>query len=361
MNHLLSNSLAIIRAGQSPGGAYVASPTFPQYRYCWLRDGTWIAYAMDRLGAHDSARAFYRWVGRTLLRHEARLGRLLAKLADGQEPDEEDYLPTRFRPDGEVGQEFWWDFQLDGYGSWLWGLCAHLALTGDEALWEALRPAVRLTVRYLEALWQSPNYDCWEEFRDRVHISTLAALYGGLSAVERQEAALVPGGLPEQIRRFVLRHGVAASGHFCKFVGNEAVDASLLWVAVPYGVVDVHDERFGRTLAKIERDLRHPQGGVYRYAADTYYGGGEWLLLTAWLGWVYVELGRVEAARQILGWVEAQATPEGQLPEQVSGHLLAPAHYAQWEQRWGPVACPLLWSHAMYLILAAALGEETRG
>jgi hypothetical protein len=29
---------------------------------------------------------------------------------------------------------------------------------------------------------------------------------------------------------------------------------------------------------------------------------------------------------------------------------------AQWLQAWGPVASPLLWSHAMYLTLAPELG-----
>ncbi|KPV52167.1 hypothetical protein SE17_17090, partial [Kouleothrix aurantiaca] len=50
------NSIALIRAHQSPNGAYVASPTFPTYHYCWFRDGTYIAYAMDLVGEHASAR-----------------------------------------------------------------------------------------------------------------------------------------------------------------------------------------------------------------------------------------------------------------------------------------------------------------
>jgi len=28
---------------------------------------------------------------------------------------------------------------------------------------------------------------------------------------------------------------------------------------------------------------------MHRYADDTYYGGGEWVLLATWLGWYYVE------------------------------------------------------------------------
>jgi GH15 family glucan-1,4-alpha-glucosidase len=222
-----------------------------------------------------------------------------------------------------------------------------------------MRPAVDLVVRYLEAVWQSPNYDCWEEFPDEVHPATLAAIYGGLTSVRALDTSLVPDGLPEAIRDFTLKHCIAANGHFMKYLGNDAVDASLLWTALPYPLVSVNDTRFQTTLAKIERDLLRPGGGVYRYKADTYYGGGEWLLLTAWLAWVYVELDRVEESRRLLEWIEAQALPNGEMPEQVSEHLLDASYYPNWQAKWGTPACPLLWSHAMYLILEAHLKEVT--
>jgi len=353
--NLWNASIAIIRAGQAANGAYIASPTFSQYKYCWLRDGTWTAYAMDLAGEHDSARAFYRWAGATLLKHAPCVEALLARLDRGETPHDHEYLPTRFTLDGELGADDWTDFQLDGYGAWLWGLVAHVAATGDGALWETLVPAVGLTVRYLAALWPMPSYDCWEESRHEVHLSTLAALYGGLAAAARYDPASVPAGLPAVIRAFALARGVAATGHLKKSLGNDAVDASLLWAAVPYGLLSVTDRRFAATLGKIERDIMRPGGGVYRYAADTYYGGGEWVLLSAWLGWVYAELGRVDEARRLLAWCEAQATVAGELPEQVADHLLDVSCYAGWVQRWGTIACPLLWSHAMYLILHAAL------
>jgi len=353
--NLHQSSLDIIRAAQAPGGAYVAAPTFSQYQYAWLRDGAWIAYGMDCAGQHDSARAFYTWVGRTLNKQGDRVERLLDMLAQNVTPADADYLPTRFTPDGAIGTDDWWDFQLDGYGAWLWGLAAHVDMTGDRDLWIALEPAVAITVRYLAPLWQSTNYDCWEEHRHQIHVSTLAALYGGLSAVRRHNAALVPGGLPEAIRAFTLQTGVAPGGHLVKSLGSDAVDASLLWAAVPYGLLDVEDERFARTLARIERDLRRPGGGVYRYAADVYYGGGEWILLAAWLAWVYIELGRRAEARELVAWIEVQASEDGALPEQVSDHLLHPAHFAAWEARWGTVARPLLWSHGMVLIVESRL------
>ncbi len=47
---LARRSLDIIRAGQAPSGAFVASPTFSQYGFAWLRDGSFIAEALDLVG-----------------------------------------------------------------------------------------------------------------------------------------------------------------------------------------------------------------------------------------------------------------------------------------------------------------------
>ena len=64
------------------------------------------------------------------------------------------------------------------------------------------------------------------------------------------------------------------------------------------------------------------------------------------------------SAQRLLDWAASTATDEGTLPEQVAGHLLSPEHQQEWIDRWGPVANPLLWSHAMVLRLAAELGAN---
>lgn len=361
MPDLIETSIAIIRAGQAANGAYVASPTFSQYGYSWLRDGMWIAYGMDYAGQADSARKFHLWAAETLLRYEKKATLLLDKLASGVGPNESDYLPTRFRLDGDLGTEDWPDFQLDGYGAWMWGLVQFVQKHHDDALWQSARPAVVMLIRYLAELWQSPNFDCWEENRQQIHVATLAALYGGFNAVRQYEAKLVPDGLPEAVRDFIFMKGVTSDGHFMKFLGNEAVDSSLLWIATPYRLVDPTDARFLATLAKIERDIHRVGGGVYRFAADTYFGGGEWLLLTLWLAWVYIDLGRQAEAQKLIEWVESQATLSGEMPEQVAGHLLDSTYYQYWVDRWGTSACPLLWSHGMYLVLKSLTKEIKHG
>lgn len=113
------------------------------------------------------------------------------------------------------------------------------------------------------------------------------------------------------------------------------------------------------TTGAIEASVAH--GGVHRYPADTFYGGGEWPLLAALLGWHYSRTGQTAKAGRQFRWVAAQADAEGDLPEQVSGHLLHPEYHQEWVDRWGPVATPLLWSHAMFLILATELGLTCSG
>jgi GH15 family glucan-1,4-alpha-glucosidase len=358
MNNLREISIAMIRSNQAKSGAYIASPTFSQYGYSWLRDGMWIAHSMDCVGEHDSATAFHQWAAKTLQSHATKIEDLLEKIKQGSRIEESDYLPTRFTLNGIVGEDAWTDFQLDGYGAWLWGAVQHCQNHNPD-LWKELRSSMALLIRYLTAIWYYPNYDCWEEFRNQQHLSTFAALYGGLKAVANYDPELVPHNLPENIKSYVLSNGITPDGHFMKFIGSLEVDASLLWIALPFGLVNIDDPIFKKTLYKIEQDLYRKEGGVYRYCADTYFGGGEWLLLASWLAWTFIELGRLNEAETIMQWVEAQADDNGNMPEQVAEHLLAETYFDAWVERWGTSASPLLWSHAMYLIVESRMKEKS--
>jgi GH15 family glucan-1,4-alpha-glucosidase len=96
--------------------------------------------------------------------------------------------------------------------------------------------------------------------------------------------------------------------------------------------------------------------GVHRHPRDEFYGGGLWVVLAALLGWHYAQVGRLEEARAELDWIAATASADGELPEQLEEHLLQPRKRAEWVDRWGPPARPLLWSHALFLALALELG-----
>lgn len=353
MIDLFQSSIELILNNQDASGAYAACPTFPIYRYCWFRDGSYIAYAMDLAGQPGSAARYHDWAARTILEHGAAVRRGLDKLRRGQSLEPGEYIHTRYHLDGAAETDGEWpNFQLDGVGTWLWALSEHTVLTG-RPLSEAQRRAVDLCVDYLIALWERPCYDCWEERPDGLHTYTLSALYQGLASsgdgraeVERAQKHI----------RLAIQTRAVLNGHLIKDLdGADEVDGNLVALAVPNRVYEPNDPVMRATIARIESDLRRGGGGVHRYVADTYYGGGEWVLLTAWLGWYYVESGEVERARHLLRWIEAQADEQGHLPEQVAAHLNQAAYLDEWRARWGESARPLLWSHAAFLILRHAL------
>jgi hypothetical protein len=59
--------------------------------------------------------------------------------------------------------------------------------------------------------------------------------------------------------------------------------------------------------------------------------------------------------------VAARIDGEGRLPEQVGGDRRDPEHYHEWVARWGPSAADLVWSHAMYVVLATEIAALNAG
>lgn len=349
---LAKKSLEVILGGQTREGAYLACPDFPTYRYCWFRDGAFIAQAMDDWGQTESAQRFHQWVVRTLLSQEegARLANCESELDHGR------LLHTRYCADGSAGSEEWPNFQLDGLGTWLWSFGQHLSRRGSAPDDDA-RKAVALAAEYLIELWCQPNFDCWEEHADLIHPLTLGAVYAGILASAKLLDEPHYDGAARAIRSFLLTHGVK-QGAFSKHLGSEAVDASLLWLATVYGVVPPTHPLARRTTERVRNELLDPEGGVHRYREDTYYGGGSWIILTAALASQHIALGDRGEAERLLGWIEAQATVEGLMPEQTARFLNDPSRLAEWRERWGESACPLLWSHAAYLSLLKRLEKH---
>jgi len=213
---------------------------------------------------------------------------------------------ARYTLDGEPDESGWPRRQIDG-----WGLFLGTIRRRASSRWE--EPAAHVA-RWLERVWGEPSTDWWEE-REGIHAVTLWCVGNGLDS--------------EEIRREALARA------------HDRLDASLLFIGRPELVAWVTDS------------LVSPGGGVWRHLDDEYYGGGEWLLLTAMLG--LADRARAPACRR---WIEAHATDDGLLPEQAQDHLLRPERYAPWVEKWGDPPCPLLWSHAMYLRLHHALRDR---
>jgi Glucoamylase and related glycosyl hydrolases len=352
MKPLVSASIDVILKNQHESGAFIACPNFPTYGYSWFRDGAFCALALAQYGHGPEAWAFLAWGSRVILRYREKILDCISAVRSGAAPAHADCFHSRFTAAGREVPGNWGHHQLDGLGTWLWAAAEICEAAPREKVPAELRAALSLASDYLQALWPFPCSDCWEENEEKIHTYSLAAVAAGLLGYAKLSGDGAAIDVASRIRSFIGSECLA-EGRFAKFVGSEAVDASLMGLFVPYGLVEWGDPVFAATIGKIESELRSP--GVHRYRADSYYGGGEWVLLTAWLGLVYARAGEFGRAQDIARWVEEQASGEGYLPEQVPHSLYAPAHYEPWVGRWGEPATPLLWSHAQYLLLAKAL------
>ena len=357
---LAESSLALIVGLQDASGAYPASPTFSAYRgYSWFRDGAFIADGVSSWGSAgvDSASRFHDWCARILLSRESQIAAIVAASGTDAPVADSEMLPTRFTFDGLEGDDEWWDFQLDGYGTWLWAVVEH-ARRHDLSL-EPWGAAMALAVDYLVSSWDRPCFDWWEEHSEQVHVSTLGCIAAGLSAAidsgmlssgQQQSATSAV----EAIRELIDARGTV-DGHLAKWLGASTVDASLVSLVHPLDVFPASTPLGAATIEAIDTQLC-VDGGVHRFRADTFFGGGQWPLLTCMLGLAYSAAGDRARALDLLAWAASTVTAEGYLPEQGGGHLLDPSMEQEWIDRWGPVATPLLWSHAMFIRLAAELG-----
>jgi GH15 family glucan-1,4-alpha-glucosidase len=210
---------------------------------------------------------------------------------------------ARYTLDGERDTSSWPKLQTDGLGLLLWALRRRGTTRWDDA--------AQLVRAWLELHWPEPSVDWWEE-RDGIHASTLWCIGEGLDSDEVRREAIVRA--------------------------DDRLDASQLFIGTP------------ELVERVESTLVSPGGGVWRNLDDEYYGGGEWVLLTAMLG-----LAQPTRAEDALAWIEAHAASNGDLPEQAQDNLLRPERYQPWVEKWGTPASPLLWSHAMYLRLHHAL------
>jgi GH15 family glucan-1,4-alpha-glucosidase len=349
----MKSSIESILRNQRQNGAFIASPDFAEYHYCWLRDSSFIAFALDQVGEHDASARYHAWVNLAINGISELIDRAIEWHQQGKPLHPDHMPPARFTLGGENVADDWPNFQIDGYGTWLWAFGQHLRITGQVSLPEVFRSSVERVGRYLDAFALTPCFDVWEESGTALHTSTLACVYGGLTA-----AADLLGDEDLLARAETVRSQVRESarrlGRYVKSTESDDVDASLLWLSTPFCVVETDDTYFAETVRLIGDSL-DLDGGLRRYPTDTFFGSGAWPVLTASLGWHYATVGNLEAAWRARDWVASRFDEEGRLGEQFGGERRDPVHYREWVERWGPPARDLTWSHAMYLVLSVAL------
>jgi len=358
-------------------GAHIAAPEFDPYYtmcggygYCWGRDGTFAAAAMDEAGYHNQAEKFYHFAVRV-------------QCPDGS-------WRQRYSTDGLAAPT--WGKQIDQTGTILWGYRHHFSLSPNERFLARVWPSVVSGANYLVNSLQenglpAAGMDLWEdEFNQSTY--SAAATYGGLRAAadlarvkdegemnglwaasaERLRGAILSLQWSKEQNRFIrgINRRVGGSDYERAIEKGEAaytgtddtgiyrnywvpkdlrLDAALLGLAFPFAVVPLDDTRMAATATAIEEELWNTTvGGVHRYSGDVYRGGNPWLITTFWLAIYYSLVGQREKAREFHSWCLDQASPLLLLPEQADRVKGGPG--------W---VLPLSWSHAMYILSALAL------
>lgn len=351
----IQRSVESILRNQKSNGAIIASPDFDQYHYCWLRDGSFCAYALDRAGEHEASALYHAWVSQAVEDISVIIDDVVERSLRGETLDPSHMPPARFSLGGSTVVDGWPNFQIDGYGTWLWALGQHLESIGQSEIPDQFRESVVRVGRYLATFALSPCYDVWEERGTSVHSSTLACVYGGLATAGR---LLNDGDLlasAETVREWLL-NDAERNGFFVKSSESAAVDASLLWLSTPFAVVQPGNGHFATTVDKIVSELTF-NGGLRRYPTDTFYGSGSWPVLTASFGWNYLATGDLDGARRCRDWISDHFDRVGRLGEQFGGEERDAERYHEWVERWGPSAQDLTWSHAMYVVLSIGIRD----
>ena len=331
-------SLLFMRLLQdAQSGAIIAAPSIaPDYRFCWPRDGAFIANAFDRAGYHSESRAFWDWCTRT---------------QSGDGLWHQNYFTD--------GRRHWPAIQMDQVGSILWGVGQHVKLTGDRLFADSVLPMVEkgaqciLDRRDDETGLVYSDQDLWEEASGQfayTNASCVAALCAAADLLQdidptgagryRTEATRLREAIDEHLRVHGRYVGEVNPTHRHPGRADYDLDISLLGLSVPFDVLGPEDAAMQHTVASVADSMQYDIGGLGRYASDLFQGGNPWGLASLWLALFHARRGEQKAALERLDWALRHRTPAGFFPEQNHRHSGHPVS-----------ATPLGWAHAWFVLL----------
>jgi glucoamylase len=324
---------------ESHGGIIAAPCMEPEYRFCWPRDATFVAYAFDRCGYHEEAKRFYKWCTKA----QEVEGGLYQRY----------YIGARLK--GPC-----WSSQIDEIATVLWGMGKHFELTGDRrfvrSMWNSVKKAAGFLAEQVSKVDELvETVGLWEE-KFGGHTYSNAAICSGLKSsaflakVLGEENLGVKWDQSANVLREALLN-LSWDDRLNRFIKtaiprDENLDVSLLSLSYPFDVLPAEDERMKKTAVAIESAFKFKSGGLGRYPFDQYYNGNPWILTTLWLALYYEKIGELAKAEQFIRWTLDHSTELGLLSEQVDKESGAPVS-----------AIPLAWSHAFFILSVLDLKE----
>jgi len=299
------------------------------YRYCWLRDASFVIHALNRLGATQTMEAYINYITTIAVEDPDPLQPVhgivpFTPLEETVAPALKGFLgqgPVR------VGNQAADQVQHDVYGSVVLGATQmfvdeRLSKMGDEALFRQLEPLGE----WARKVALEPDAGIWEyRGRARIHTYSAALCWAAcdrLGQIAKQldldERSRYWGAHAAELRNKILdgawdeKRG-AITGAF----GHPDLDASVLLFA-EFGLVSPRDRRFIGSCNAIGRELMRNRR-IMRYTADDDFGAPEnaFLVCNFWYMDALATLGRHAEARDMFTDILSRRNAFGLLSEDI--------------------------------------------
>ena len=303
-------------------GGIIAAPTtsLPEqaggsrnwdYRYCWLRDATFVLLMMMSAGYRQEAEAWTDWLLRAVAGSSHQVQPVYGVAGENWLGEREaDHLAgfNGARP-VRIGNDAFRQRQIDVFGEVMDVM--HHARRSNFTLREADWTLQTSLVSYLEEIWNQPDEGIWEVRggpRHFVHSKVMAWV-----AFDRAVKAIEGFGLEgpvgqwsrirDEIRAQVCERGFDAQrGAFVQSYGSKELDSSTLLIPL-VGFLPADDPRVAGTVRAIEKELA-VDGLVLRYRTEHTDDGlppgeGVFLACSFWMADNYILQGRYGDAKRL--------------------------------------------------------------
>ncbi len=306
------------------------TPRTWDYRYCWLRDAYFVINALNRLGKTETMERFLSFILNVIANHQGEWLQPVYRI-DGRSRIDERIIETLpgYRGMGpvRVGNQAYRQKQNDVFGS-VTLAAAHAFIDqrmerrGDRVLFESLEPLGEMAY----CCYNTPDAGIWE-FRETEQVHTFSAVMCWTACDRLAKIAGHLGmdgrmrfwrGRADEMRRVIIGQAWHESRQsFVDSFGGEHLDASLLLLQ-ELGFLNADDPRLHKTVAAIERELKHGNF-IFRYVREDDFGtpSTAFIICTFWYIDVLAAMGRKEEARSLFEELLARRNVHGLLSEDI--------------------------------------------